>query len=85
MGAIFAAIMDEMPKGATKELRAVVDELGRDAALAEMVEQMRSAPFAPEMPEAVLRKLCEALVEKAVGSDRPRRRGRARRSQFFDA
>jgi tetratricopeptide (TPR) repeat protein len=85
MAAVFAAMMDEMPKGATKELRAVVNELGRDAALAEIVEQMRSAPFAPEIPEAMLRPLCEALVDKAVGSDRPGRRGRARRRQFFDA
>jgi hypothetical protein len=77
--------MDEMPKGATRDLRALVNELGRDAAVAMMAEQMRFAPFAPDIPEPVLRMLCEALVDKAVGSGRPRRHDRARRGQLFNA
>jgi hypothetical protein len=85
MAAIFAAMMDEMPKRTSRDLRAVVDELGRDAALAEIVEQMRAAPFVPNMPDAVIRSLAGALVDRAVGSERPRQPGRARRSQFFDA
>jgi cellulose synthase operon protein C len=85
MAALFAAMMDEMPKRTSKELRAVVDELGREAALAEIVEQIRTATFIPDMPDAVIRRLAETLVDRAVGGERPRRHGRARRSQLFDA
>ncbi|MFL5253482.1 MAG: tetratricopeptide repeat protein [Rhodopila sp.] len=85
MAAVFASMMDELPKGASRDLRELVSELGRNAALAAMVEQMRSTPFAPEMPEPVLRALCESLLDKAVGSGRPGRRGRSKGSQLFNA
>ena len=83
MAAVFAAMMDQMPKAATKGLREIVDELGRDAAVAEMVEQMRASPLVPGMPEPLIRNLAQAMVAKAIENGRPRRGGRAAGSEFF--
>lgn len=83
--AVLLSMMGDMPKATARELRALANDLGRDAAVAAMVAEMRVAPLAPDMPEAVMRMLSEALVDQALAGDRPRRHGRARRSQFFDA
>ena len=83
MAAAFALMMDQLPKAATKGLREIVDELGRDAAVAEMVEQMRASPLVPGMPEPVIRTLAQAMVAKAVENGRPRRGGKVDWSEFF--
>jgi tetratricopeptide (TPR) repeat protein len=85
MASLLMSMMGDMPKSTARELRALANELGRDAAVAAMVAEMRDAPFAPDMPESVMRMLSEALVDQALAGGRPRRQGGARRSQFFDA
>ena len=85
MAALLGSVIDELPKSATKELRAIADSLGYDAALAEMVNRMRSSPFAAVMPDAVLRQMCEAMLEQAIGNGRPGRPGKTRKGGFFGA
>jgi hypothetical protein len=83
MAAMFMAMMNEMPKGATDSLRALVKELGREAAVAQMVEQFRTSPLGPDMPEPMLRQLCEMMVAKAMAGSQLGRKTRG--SQLFDA
>jgi hypothetical protein len=83
MAAMFMAMMNEMPKGATDSLRALVKELGREAAIAQMVDQFRTSPLGPDMPEPMLRQLCEVMVAKAMAGSQFGRRTRG--SQLFDA
>jgi cellulose synthase operon protein C len=85
MAAMFMAMMNGMPKGATDSLRALVKECGREAAVTQMVEQFRTSPLGPEMPEPMLRQLCEAMVAKAMDGSQPRLNTKTRRRQFFDA
>jgi hypothetical protein len=83
MAAMFMAMMNEMPKGATDSLRALVKESGREAAIAQMVEQFRTSPLGPDMPEPMLRQLCEVMVAKAMAGSQFGRKTRG--SQLFDA
>jgi tetratricopeptide (TPR) repeat protein len=85
MATLFMAMMNGMPKGAADDLRGLVQELGREAAVAQMVQQFRSSPIGPEMPEPLLRQLCEMMVAKAMDGSRSMPRGKARGSQLFDA
>ena len=85
MAAAFMAMLGQMPKGAADSLRGLVQELGREAALAQMVERFRASPIGPAMPEPVLRQLCEAMVAKAMDGSPSRPRGKTRRRQLFDA
>jgi len=83
MDAAFAAMVDQLPKSATRGLREMVAELGPDAAVAEMVEQMRESPLVPGMPEPMIRRLARAMVEKALEKARPRRGGKVDWDEFF--
>jgi hypothetical protein len=85
MAAMFMAMINDMPKGAADSLRALVKERGREAAVAQMVERFRTSPIGPEMPEPVLRQLCEVIVAKAMDGSQPRPGRKTRGSQLFDA
>jgi hypothetical protein len=76
-------MMDEMPRGAADGLRAMVRELGREAAVAVLAEQFRDTAFRPPMPEPLLRELCETVVARTVAGAGPAlpRRGPQRRGQ----
>jgi cellulose synthase operon protein C len=78
----FAAIVNEMPKGPADNLRGLVRELGRDATIAQMVDQLRFSPLVPKMPEPVLRELAQAMVAKAMDGRSSRQGGNAQRSRF---
>jgi len=80
--ALFGAMMAGMPKAVSTNLRRRVNELGRDQALAELVGELKSSPFGPEMPEQLLRELCAAMVAKAMGGGSSRRSG-ARQGALF--
>ena len=78
-----AAMMDTMPKGMTDGVRELVMAFGRDRAVTHMIEQFRaSAPGGPDMPEPVLRALCEAMVAKAMGGGLPGRGSTPRKGRF---
>jgi hypothetical protein len=62
-----------------------VKEFGREAAVAQMVEQFRSSPFGPDMPEPMLQQACEVMVAKAMDGSHPRLGKKTRRSRLFDA
>jgi hypothetical protein len=79
------AMMNGMPRGAADSLRALVKEFGREVAVAQMVEQFRSSPFGPEMPEPMLRQLCEVMVAKAMEGSQPKPGRKTQRRQLFDA
>jgi tetratricopeptide (TPR) repeat protein len=83
MMSLFATMMDEMPKGSAADLRELVDIFGHDGAVAQMVDQLSTAPFGPGMPEPLVRKVCQALVAKAMDGGQSRPGQKARRSQFF--
>jgi hypothetical protein len=85
MEAVFAAMVDQLPKAAANGLREIVADLGPDAAVAEMVEQMRESPLVPGMPEPLIRSLAQAMVAKALEKGLPRRGGKAARRSSFDA
>ena len=76
-------MMNEMPRGAADGLRAMVRELGREAAVAVLAEQFRDAAFGPPMPEPLLRELCETVVARTVAGAGPAlpRRGPQRRGR----
>jgi hypothetical protein len=80
--ALVAAMMNQMPKEMTDSLRGLVGEFGRDAAVAQMVNRFRSSPAGPEMPEPLLRELCQAMVAKAMDASRSKHSGKTQRSQF---
>jgi hypothetical protein len=80
---LFAVMMERMPKKATASLRALVGEVGRDKAVAQMTEMLRTSPDAPKMPEPMLRQLSEVMVAKAMEGSRSGRGGAARGSQYF--
>jgi len=85
MTALFAAMMDQMPRDIADSLREMVIEVGRDEAVAQMVNLFRSSPGGQDMPEPILRELCQMLVEKAMNRSRSRYGRKTRRSQLFDA
>jgi hypothetical protein len=85
MAALFVAMMNGMPKGAADSLRGLVQEVGRETAIAQMVERFRASPIGVGMPGPVLRQLCEAMVLKAMDGSQPKSGGKTRRSQLFDA
>jgi hypothetical protein len=80
--ALFSAILTDMPRAASANLRQMVNELGREQALMELVGQMKSSPVGPGMPEPLLRELCAAMVAKAM-QDRGSKSGGGRRRSFF--
>jgi hypothetical protein len=83
MEAVFAAMVERLPKSATSGLREMVAELGPDAAVAEMAERMRETPLVPGMPEPMIRTLARALVAKAMEKASPRRGGKVNWGEFF--
>ncbi|MFL5287034.1 MAG: tetratricopeptide repeat protein, partial [Rhodopila sp.] len=85
MTALFATMMDQMPRDIADSLREMVIEVGRDEAVAQMVNLFRSSPGGPDMPEPILRDLCQMLVERAMNRSRSRHGRKTRRSQLFDA
>lgn len=85
--ALFSAVLTNMPSEAAANLRRRVNELGREPALTELVDQMKASPFGPGMPEPLLRELCAAMVAKAMQGGRsqsggPKSRGSRQRSFF---
>jgi hypothetical protein len=85
MAALLMAMMNGMPRAAADSLRGLVQELGRETAVAQIVEQFRASPSGPGMPEPVLWQLCEGMVAKAMDGSQSRPRRKTRRSQLFDA
>ena len=78
---LIETMMDEMPRGAADGLRAMVRELGREAAVAVLAEQFRDTAFGPPMPEPLLRELCETVVARTVAGSAPPRSGPQRRGR----
>jgi tetratricopeptide (TPR) repeat protein len=85
IAALLSMMMEGMPREAADSARDLVQELGREAAVAELFEQFHGSPLGRGIPEPVLRLLCEAVVAKAMDGSRSRHRGRTRRRQLFDA
>ena len=54
-----------------KEVRAMVNELGRDLAIDALVEAMADSPMADMLAEEQMARLCAALVAQAL-DNRPR-------------
>ena len=80
--ALFSAVLTDMPKAASANLRKRVDELGREQALTELVGQMKSSPVGSGMPELLLRELCAAMVAQAM-QDGASKSGGGRRTSLF--
>lgn len=69
--AMFSAMLSDMPKAAAANLRQLVNEIGREKAIAALVEQLRSAAGA-DMPVNQLREICALMVARAMGGSQPR-------------
>jgi tetratricopeptide (TPR) repeat protein len=69
------AILKTMPFEESHRVRALVAERGRDSAVAQIYDDFRGSPLASDMPEPMLRALCEEIVDN-VQSTPPRKRGR---------
>lgn len=74
--ALFSAMLAGMPKGASADLRRLVNEVGHEQALTELLRQLKSSPLKSEMPEELLRELGAAMLAKAMHAG-PSRRSRA--------
>ncbi len=76
------SMMSGMPKDEAKNLRDLVGEFGREGAVAELMQQLRTSPVGTGMPEPLLRKLSEAMVAAALDGGRPRQSRAGQRSPF---
>jgi tetratricopeptide (TPR) repeat protein len=68
--------LKDMPKGATDGLRGRVREIGREAAIAELLAMTRGSEMGAAMPLPMLREFCEDMVDNAM-SGHTARKGRA--------
>jgi hypothetical protein len=75
-------MVEDMPKGSADSVRGLVRDFGREGAVAHMFQQLRSTPGGPEMPDPVLRELCQVMVAKAMDGRRSGQPATARRSRF---
>ena len=71
MAEMMAAIGASKPILPPKEVRAMVNELGRDLAIDALVEAMADSPMADMLAEEQMTRLCAALVAQAL-DNRPR-------------
>ncbi len=71
MAEMMAAIGASKPILPPKEVRAMVNELGRDLAIDALVEAMADSPMADMLTEEQMTRLCAALVVQAL-DNRPR-------------
>ena len=71
MAEMMAAIGASKPILPPKEVRAMVNELGRDLAINALVEAMANSPMADMLTEEQMARLCAALVVQAL-DNRPR-------------
>jgi cellulose synthase operon protein C len=71
MAELMAAIGASKPILPPKEVRAMVNELGRDLAIDALVETMADSPMADMLSEEQMTRLCVALVAQAL-DNRPR-------------
>ena len=82
VAALVSAMAGEMPRDAADSLRDMVREIGYDAAVEEMIEQLSDSPLGAGMPPSMLRPLCRALVTDAMENGPPARRSAARKRRF---
>jgi tetratricopeptide (TPR) repeat protein len=68
--------LKDMPKGATDGLRSRVREIGREAAIAELLAMTRGSEMGAAMPLPMLREFCEEMVDNAM-SGQTSRKGKA--------
>lgn len=64
--ALFAAMLSDMPRATAANLRDLVQEIGREKAIAELAGRMKSS-LGREMPPSLIRELCAAVVAQAMG------------------
>jgi hypothetical protein len=82
MEAMLEAIAGGLPQGPAGDVLEMVAELGREGAIAKMVERFRGSPLGMGLPAPMLRDLCEAVVAQAMVAGRPGP-GRAGRRSLF--
>jgi len=66
-------MLKDMPKGAADTLRGRVGEIGRAAAVEEMMYGLGSSELGAVLPEPMLRQLCEEMVARAMSGPAARR------------
>ncbi|HME27987.1 MAG TPA: hypothetical protein VKI44_42820 [Acetobacteraceae bacterium] len=76
------AMMDDMASRSAEGIRGLVGDFGREGAAVQLLEQLRSSPLGPTMPEPMLREFCQAMVAKAMEGCRPKHAEAVRRSRF---
>jgi hypothetical protein len=73
---LFESVLESMPQDAAAEMRRAVKERGRAAAITETFNDLSGSPLGAVLPEPMLRRLSEALVDKAFGSPAGGKKGR---------
>jgi cellulose synthase operon protein C len=72
---LLTALAGEMPSLPTREIRDMVNQLGRGAAIEMMASMLSESPMGEMFSEQQMQQFCTALVEQAMDkSPRPRRR-----------
>ncbi len=66
-------MLKDMPKGAADTLRGRVGEVGRTAAVEEMMYGLRASELGAVLSEPMLRQLCEEMVARATGGPAARK------------
>jgi tetratricopeptide (TPR) repeat protein len=64
--AMLEAMMNSMPKEHAKEIRKLVGDFGREAAINSLVEEHSQSRNASGIPKPLIRMLCEAMVTKVM-------------------
>jgi hypothetical protein len=79
---LFRALLTQMPKDASADLRERVHQLGREGALETLIDDLARSPMGPAMPKPILRELCELMLANALldGEAKP---GGKRARRFF--
>lgn len=79
MAELLASIPTQMPKPDAKEMRSLVNEVGRDLAIDMLAIEMAGSPIAELLSADQVRQLCGAIIAHALQSGSPRTQQAQRR------
>jgi hypothetical protein len=70
---MFQSMMGKLPKGMLDDVRVMVRDIGREAAIQDLMHRLGTGPAGVEPPDAVMRIIAESMVDRAMGGGAGRR------------
>ena len=80
--AMMGSMISGMPKAEAKRVRDLVGEFGREGTVVQLVRDYKGAFGGNDLPEPMLRMLCEAIVAQVMDGSRPGQARAGRRIPF---